>query len=53
MNKKKIDVYSLIKYEVEKLKKLGFKTASLDCRLLLSQTLEKSNPVYTHEKVNI
>ena len=53
MNKIKTDVYSLIKLEVEKLKKLGFKTAILDCRLILSQILEKSNPVYTHEQVNI
>ena len=53
MSKMKIDVYSIIKPEVEKLKTLGFKTASLDCRLLLSQILEKSNPVYTHEQVNI
>ena len=53
MNKMKIDVYSIIKPEVEKLKTLGFKTASLDCRLLLSQILQKANPVYTHEQVNI
>ena len=53
MSKMKIDVYSIIKPEVEKLKTLGFKTASLDCRLLLSQILEKSNTVYTHEQVNI
>ena len=53
MSKMKIDVYSIIKPEVEKLKTLGFKTASLDCRLLLSQILDKANPVYTHEQVNI
>ena len=53
MSKIKTDVYSLIKLEVEKLKKSGFKTASLDCRLLLSQILKKANPVYTHEYVNI
>ena len=53
MNKKKIDVYSLIKWEVEKLKKLGFKTASLDCRLLLSQILKKPKTVYTHQEVYI
>ena len=53
MSKMKIDVYSIIKPEVEKLKTLGFTTASLDCRLLLSQILEKANPVYTHEQVNI
>ena len=53
MSKMKVDVYSIIKPEVEKLKTLGFKTASLDCRLLLSQILEKAYPVYTHEQVNI
>ena len=53
MNKKKIDVYSLIKQEVEKLKKIGNKTASLDCRLLLSQILKKTNTVYTHQEVYI
>ena len=53
MNKIKKDVYSLIKLEVTKLEKLGFKTASLDCRLLLSQILKKASPVYTHEQVNI
>ena len=53
MNKKKIDVYSLIKREVEKLKKIGNKTASLDCRLLLSQILKKTNTVYTHQEVYI
>ncbi len=53
MNKKKIDVYSLIRYEVEKLKKLGFKTPSLDCRLLLSRILKKNNTVYTHQEVYI
>ena len=53
MNKKNIDVYSLIRYEVEKLKKLGFKTPSLDCRLLLSRILKKNNTVYTHQEVYI
>tara|TARA_B100000989_G_scaffold284_1_gene161 strand:- start:128 stop:1015 length:888 start_codon:yes stop_codon:yes gene_type:complete len=53
MSKTKIDVFSIIRPEVEKLKTLGFKTASLDCRLLLSKILGKANPVYTHEKVNI
>ncbi len=53
MNKIKIEVYSLIKREVEKLKKIGNKTASLDCRLLLSQILKKTNTVYTHQEVYI
>ena len=53
MNKKKIDVYNLIKCEVEKLKKIGNKTASLDCRLLLSEILKTTNTVYTHQEVCI
>ena len=53
MSKIKIDVFSIIRPEVERLKKLGFKTASLDCRLLLSQILKKTKPVYSHEEVNI
>ncbi len=53
MSKTEIEVFSIIRPEVEKLKKLGFKTASLDCRLLLTQILGKANPVYTHERVNI
>ncbi len=53
MNKKKIDVYSLIRRQVEKLKRMGIKTASLDCRLLLSQILKKTNTVYTHQEVYI
>ena len=53
MNKIKTDVYSIIKLEVETLKKLGFKTANLDCRLLLSEILEKANPLYSHQEVNI
>ena len=53
MNNFKVDVYSIIGPEVKILQKLGFKTASLDCRLLLSQILEKPNPVYTHQVVNI
>ena len=51
MNKIKTDVNSIIKPEVEKLKKLGFKPPSLDGRWLLSQTLEKANTFYTHQEV--
>jgi len=39
MIKKKLDVFSLIKSEIEVLKKSGSETASLDCRLLLSKDL--------------
>ena len=53
MIKKKLDVFSLIKPEIEVLKKSGSGTASLDCRLLLSHVLEKKNTVYTHENVYI
>ncbi|MDC1086578.1 peptide chain release factor N(5)-glutamine methyltransferase [Alphaproteobacteria bacterium] len=53
MIRKKLDVFSLIKPEIEVLKKSGSETASLDCRLLLSHVLEKKNTVYTHENVYI
>ena len=43
MIRKKLDVFSLIKPEIEVLKKSGSETASLDCRLLLSHVLEKKN----------
>jgi release factor glutamine methyltransferase len=53
MIKKKLDVFSLIKSEIEVLKKSGSETASLDCRILLSHVLEKTSTLYTHENVNI
>jgi release factor glutamine methyltransferase len=53
MIKKKLDVFSLIKSEIEVLKKSGSETASLDCRILLSYVLEKTSTLYTHENVNI
>ena len=53
MIKKKLDVFSLIKSEIEVLKKSGSETASLDCRLLLSFVLEKKSTLYTHENVYI
>ena len=53
MIKKKLDVFSLIKSEIEVLKKSGSETASLDCRLLLSHVLEKTSTLYTHENVYI
>lgn len=53
MNKNKIDVYTLIKPEIEKLKKNGCETASLDCRLLLSKVIKKADPVYMHQDIFI
>jgi len=53
MNKNKIDVYSLIKPEIEKLKNSGCETASLDCRLLLSKVIKKADPVYMHQDIFI
>lgn len=53
MNKNKIDVYTLIKPEIEKLKKSGSETASLDCRLLLSKVIKKADPVYMHQDIFI
>ena len=53
MIRKKLDVFSLIKPEIEVLKRSGSETSSLDCRLLLSHVLEKKNTVYTHENVYI
>ena len=53
MIKKKLDVFSLIKSEIEVLKKSGSETASLDCRLLLSYVLQKKSTLYTHENVYI
>jgi release factor glutamine methyltransferase len=53
MIKKKLDVFSLIKPEIEVLQKSGSETASLDCRLLLSHVLERKSTVYTHENIYI
>ena len=51
--KKSIDVYSVIKPEIEKLVKSGSKTAMLDSRILLAHALSLTKPLYTHEKINI
>ena len=51
--KKSIDVYSIIKPEIEKLIKSGSETAILDCRILLAHALSLAKPLYTHEKINI
>ena len=51
--KKFLDVYTIIKPEIEKLKKIGNKTPSLDCRILLSYVMGLSETIYTHENINI
>ena len=53
MTKCKIDVYTLIKSEIFKLKKVGIKTANLDCRLLLTKSLELNKTLHNHQKINI
>ena len=51
--KKTIDVYSIIKPEIEKLIKSGSETAILDSRILLAHALCLTKPIYTHENINI
>jgi release factor glutamine methyltransferase len=52
-NEKVIDVYSIIKPEIEKLIQSGSNTAILDSRILLAHALCLSRPIYTHENINI
>ena len=51
--KKSIDVYSIIKPEIEKLIKSGSETAILDSRVLLAHALCLTKSIYTHENINI
>lgn len=51
--KKSIDVYSIIKPEIEKLIKSGSETAILDSRILLGHALCLTKPIYTHENINV
>lgn len=53
MNKKSVDVLTIISPEIKKLKKLGIETPNLDCRILLSQILSKGSMVYNHENISI
>ena len=53
MIKKNIEVYTLIEEEICKLRNVGIETANLDCRLLLSMSLESSKTLYNHEIINI
>ena len=51
--KKSVNVYNLIKPEIEKLIKSGSETAILDSRILLAHTLCLTRSLYTHENINI
>ena len=53
MINKNIDVYTLVRPEVKKLKKVGIETADLDCRILLSKSQDKDKVVYNHENIDI
>ena len=51
MPNKNVDVYTLIKPEIIKLINAGVETANLDCRLLLSKSLNRNSILYNHEKI--
>ena len=53
MTYKNIDVYTLIKPEILKLRKIGIDTANLDCRLLLSESLDRYETIYNHQNIYI
>ena len=53
MTYKNIDVYDLIKPEVVKLRNVGIETANLDCRLLLSKSLDRRVSIYNHQNIRI
>ncbi len=53
MINKNIEVYTLIRPEIKKLKKVGIETANLDCRILLSKSQDNDKVVYNHENINI
>ena len=53
MTYKNIDVYTLIKPEVLKLRNIGIETANLDCRLLLSKSLRRNESLYNHQNIFI
>ena len=48
---KNIDVYTLIKPEIIKLRNIGIETANLDCRLLLSESLDRYITLFNHQKI--
>ena len=53
MTYKNIDVYTLIKPEILKLRDIGIDNANLDCRLLLSESLDRYTTIYNHQNIHI
>ena len=53
MTNRTIDVYTLIKPEINRLRKSNIETANLDCRLLLSKSMNKNKTLYNHETIEI
>ena len=53
MTNRTIDVYTLIKPEIIKLRKSNIETANLDCRLLLSKSMNRNKTLYNHETIDI
>ena len=53
MTYKNIDVYTLIKPEILKLRDIGVDTANLDCRLLLSESLGVYETIYNLSLIHI
>ncbi len=53
MTYRNIDVYDLIKPEAIKLRNSGIETANLDCRLLLSKSLDRRVSIYNHQNICI
>ncbi len=51
MTYKNFDVYTLIKPEILKLRNIGIETANLDCRLLLSKSLNRCESLYNHQNI--
>ena len=53
MTYKNTDVYNLIETEILKMRKIGIDTANLDCRLLLSESLDRYETIYNHQNIYI
>ena len=51
--KKIVDVFTLLKPEIEKLKNAGSDTSALDCRILLAHAMSLEKAIYTHQSINI
>ena len=51
--KKQVNVFTIIKPEIEKLKNAGSDTAFLDSRILLAHAMSLDRPIYTHENINV